>query len=124
MNNITISGRLTKDVKLENSKNGKKYIMNWLAVQRDKDNADFIKFVAWEHQAEYLSRYAKKGDKAVINGCMRVSQYETNGQKREDYSVLVRDIVLMSAKKDETKQEEITNNTPDNFDIDEDSLPF
>lgn len=124
MNNITISGRITKDIKLESSKGGKNYIMNWLAVQRDKDNADFIKFVAWEHQAEYLSRYAKKGDKAVINGCMRVSQYETNGQKREDYSVLVRDIVLMPSKKDE-KQNEIVEHQNDNTpDVNFSDLPF
>lgn len=125
MNNITISGRLTKDVKLETSKSGKNYIINWLAVQRDKENADFIKFQVWEHQAEYLSRNAKKGDKAVISGCMRVTPYESNGQKREDYSVLVRDVILMSAnRKEESKQEEVVDNSSIELNISPDDLPF
>lgn len=125
MNNITISGRITRDVKLGTSKSGKNYIINCLAVQRDKDTADFIKFIVWEHQAEYLSKYAKKGDKAVISGCMRVTPYESNGQKREDYSVLARDVILMSAnKKEESKQEEVVDNSNNDFEILESDLPF
>ena len=125
MNNVTISGRLTRDVKLGTSKSGKNYIINWLAVQRDKDTADFIKFIVWEHQAEYLSKYAKKGDKAVISGSLQVSQYESNGQKKEDYSVLARDVILMSAnKKEESKQEEVVDNSSNDFEILESDLPF
>lgn len=125
MNNITISGRLTKEVELKKTNNNKQYVMNTLAVYRDKENTDFIKFMVWEHQAEYLSRNAKKGDMAVISGSLQVSQYESNGQKREDYRVVAKDIVLMPTnKKEESKQEEVVNNSSVEFMIDEDSLPF
>lgn len=125
MNNITISGRLTKEVELKKTPNNKQYIINTLAVYRDKENTDFIKFVVWEHQAEYLSRNAKKGDMAVVSGSMQVHKYETNGEKREDYRVLTKDVVLMTtSKKEESKQEEAVNKSSNDFEILEEDLPF
>ena len=79
--------------------------------------------MAWNHQAEYLSRYAQKGDKAVISGSLQVHKYESNGQKREDYRVVVNSIELMSNKK-ESKQEEVVENQVQDFDITESDLPF
>ena len=125
MNNITISGRLTKEVELKKTNNNKQYVKNTLAVYRDKENTDFIKFMVWEHQAEYLSRNAKKGDMAVISGSLQVSQYESNGQKREDYRVVAKDIVLMPTnKKEEPKQEEVVDNSGGGYEILESDLPF
>ncbi len=123
MNNITISGRLTDNIELKKTNNDKQYAINTLAVRRDEKTTDFIKFVAWNHQAEYLSRYAQKGDKAVISGSLQVNKYETNGQKREDYRVVVNSIELMSNKK-EFKQEEVVNNSSNDFEILESDLPF
>lgn len=125
MNNITISGRLTKEVELKKTNNNNQYVMNTLAVYRDKENTDFIKFMVWEHQAEYLSRNAKKGDMAVISGSLQVSQYESNGQKREDYRVVAKDIVLMPTnKKEEPKQEIVVNDCGGGYEIFDSDLPF
>lgn len=125
MNNITISGRLTREVELKKTNNNKQYIINTLAVYRDKENTDFIKFIVWEHQAEYLSRNAKKGDMAVISGSLQVSQYESNGQKREDYRVVAKDIVLMPTnKKEEPKQEIVVNDCGGGYEIFDSDLPF
>ena len=123
MNNITISGRLTDNIELKKTNNDKQYTINTLAVRRDEKTTDFIKFVAWNHQAEYLSRYAQKGDKAVISGSLQVNKYESNGQKREDYRVVVNSIELMSNKK-ESKQEEIVDNSNSDFEILDSDLPF
>lgn len=125
MNSITISGRLTKEVELKKTNNNKQYVMNTLAVYRDKENTDFIKFIVWEHQAEYLSRNTKKGDMAVISGSLQVSQYESNGQKREDYRVVAKDIVLMPTnKKEEPKQEVVVNDCGGGYEIFDSDLPF
>lgn len=124
MNNIMISGRITKEIELKKTNNDKKYVLNTLAVRRDEKNTDFIKFVVWNHQAEYLSKYGNKGDKAVISGSLQVSQYESNGQKREDYRVVVNSIELMSANKKESKQEEVVDNSSNDFNITDEDLPF
>lgn len=124
MNTITISGRITNLLELKKTNNDKKYVLNTLAVRRDEKNTDFIKFVVWNHQAEYLSKYGNKGDKAVISGSLQVSQYESNGQKREDYRVVANSIELMSANKKESKQEEVVENQVQDFNITEDDLPF
>lgn len=123
MNNITISGRITNNLELKKTNNDKQYITNTLAVRRDEKTTDFIKFVVWNHQAEYLSKYGNKGDKAVISGSLQVNKYETNGQQREDYRVVVNSIELMSNKK-ESKQEEVVNNQVEDFNVTEDDLPF
>lgn len=124
MNTITISGRITNQLELKKTNNDKKYVLNTLAVRRDEKNTDFIKFVVWNHQAEYLSKYGNKGDKAVISGSLQVSQYESNGQKREDYKVVANSIELMSANKKESKQEEVVNSSSSDFEILESDLPF
>lgn len=124
MNTITISGRITNPLELKKTNNDKKYVLNTLAVRRDEKNTDFIKFVVWNHQAEYLSKYGNKGDKAVISGSLQVSQYESNGQKREDYRVVVNSIELMSANKKESKQEEVVENSSNDFNITDEDLPF
>lgn len=123
MNTITISGRITNNLELKKTNNNKQYTINTLAVRRDEKTTDFIKFVAWNHQAEYLSKYGNKGDKAVISGSLQVNKYESNGQQREDYRVVVNSIELMSNKK-ESKQEEVVENSSNDFEISDSDLPF
>lgn len=142
MNLICIDGRLTKDPTIEEVGNNKKKVARFsIACQRDKDNSDFINCVAWENNAEFLTKYFKKGDGINISGELRVDNY-TNKDGNNVYMtyVLVRQSGFPLQKPKEQGQaapenikiddSKIQNTNFDQWDagkdikIDPDELPF
>ena len=80
MNNIILIGRLTKDPELKYTNNGKGNTRFTLAVQRNKDETDFINCVAWEKTAENIAEYFKKGSQIAVQGAIRTGNYEKDGR--------------------------------------------
>jgi single stranded DNA-binding protein (ssb) len=86
MNKVSLIGRLTKDVELRYTQNGVACVMFTLAVDRQfKDNqgnrvCDFISCVAWRTQAEFLSKYAGKGNIIALSGSIQTRQFQDQSQ--------------------------------------------
>ena len=73
MNKVFLVGRITRDPELRNTANGHPYVFFTIAVNRlPQQNgervADFISCVAWNRQAENLSRFIRKGGLVGIDG--------------------------------------------------------
>ncbi|WP_460988879.1 single-stranded DNA-binding protein, partial [Staphylococcus aureus] len=66
---------------------GKAYANFTLAVQKTKDEAEFIDCMAWEKTAETIAEYCRKGNRILINGKIVTSTYESNGEKRKSVKV-------------------------------------
>lgn len=137
MNNVSLIGRITKDIELRKSTSGKSVTSFTLAVQRDKENADFINCVAWNGTADLLCRYAKKGHRIGLNGRIQTRKYEDNtGHKVYITEVIANSIELLEKK--ETNNQDGQNNGyrsdvqsayerdfgSDTLDIATDDLPF
>lgn len=89
LNHIVIMGRLTRDPELRYTKNNKPVTSFRLAVDRDfgeKDGVrptDFIDVVAWQHTADFVSKYFFKGTMAVVSGRLQMREYtDRNGVER------------------------------------------
>ena len=85
MNNVSLIGRLTKDVEERRTQSGTPVVSFTLAVNRRKkdDGADFIKCIARDKAAETIAKYVHKGDKLYIEGKIRSRSYDDqNGIKR------------------------------------------
>lgn len=71
MNNVQLSGRLTKDPDVRTTTGGKKYARITVAVSRNhktaSQQADFINCVAWDKLADILEKYFQKGKGIVIS---------------------------------------------------------
>lgn len=76
MNNVILTGRMTKDPELKYTSGGKANARFTLAVQRTKDEADFVNCVAWEKTAETIAEYFKKGSPILVQGSIRSGSYE------------------------------------------------
>lgn len=76
MNNVIFLGRITKDPELKRTAGGKSYCRFTLAVDKDKDTADFIPCVCWEDNANNLCKYVQKGRKLLVSGKMQSGSYE------------------------------------------------
>ena len=82
MNRIVLSGNVCKDIELRSTTSGVEAVSNTIAVKRNYKNAngeydtDFINFVAYKNNAEYLNKYVRKGAKILIEGRINTRNYE------------------------------------------------
>ena len=127
MNNVSLVGRLTKNVDLRKTNSGKDVASCTIAVQRDKETADFIPFVVWDSNATYLAKYAEKGTRIAITGSLQSREYESNGKKQYVLEVVGR-VEILFDKKEDNNAPAVERNKPSNndisFEISEDDLPF
>lgn len=83
MNVVVLLGRLTRDPELRYTPQGRAVLNFSLAVQRNKDDADFINCVAWEKTAEAIAGSLAKGSQCCIQGRLQTRSYDAqDGTKR------------------------------------------
>ena len=109
MNQCILTGRLTKDVEIRYF-NDKANALFTLAVDSGYKDAsgnpqvDFISCQAWNGQAEFLSKYCKKGDKLLISGRISVRNYQAQDGTTRFITEVVVDRVESLQPKEATQQ--------------------
>lgn len=98
MNQVIISGRLTKKPDLRTTESRKKVVSGSVAVQRNKDTADFIDFVAWESDAERLETYADKGSRVIMAGELQTRTYEKGDKQIKATELFVKKVEIIDFK--------------------------
>lgn len=105
INRVTISGNLTRDPELRSTASGMAVLSFGVAVNERRknqqtgeweDHPNFVDCTMFGARAESLSRYLSKGTKVSIDGKLRWSQWEREGQKRSKLEVIVEEIEFMS----------------------------
>ena len=81
MNNVTLTGRLTRDPETRWTTEGMAITTFTLAVDRTKKKdgskeADFIRIVSFGRQAELAGQYLAKGRKCAVLGRIQTGKYE------------------------------------------------
>ena len=122
MNVVMLMGRMTRDPELKYTSGGKAYANFTLAVQKTKDDAEFIDCVAWEKTAETIAEYFRKGRKILLQGRLNVSSYEQNGEKRKSTKVVVNSFEFVESSGSSNKP--VHNDTYENDDDTDDNEDF
>ncbi|MCT3322428.1 single-stranded DNA-binding protein [Lactobacillus johnsonii] len=75
MNDIKLLGRLAQKPEVKKSQAGHQYAWFTVAVPRknDKDQADFIRCVAFGKLAAAMEKYCSKGRQVLVQGRLQVS---------------------------------------------------
>jgi single-strand DNA-binding protein len=81
LNRVVLVGRLTADPSLRYTKNGKAVAVFTIAVNRNKEQTDFIRITAFNKTAENVANYLQKGSLVAIDGTIVTGSYEKNGQR-------------------------------------------
>jgi single-strand DNA-binding protein len=81
MNKVFLIGRLVKEADLRYTKNGKAVALFTIAVNRNKEQADFIRITAFGKTAENTANYTSKGSLVAVEGTIVTGSYEKNGQR-------------------------------------------
>lgn len=121
INLVVLGGRMTSDADVRKTNSGISVCNFSIAVQKNKDSADFIRCVAWDKQAEIMG-YSKKGDYIEVQGKLETSSYEKDGRRIEATTVRAVYISRVQSKKVEVDPfTEMPLKTPE---IDPEELPF
>ena len=107
INRVTISGNLTRDAELRQTQGGTSVLSIPVAVNDRRrnpqtneweDHANFVDCVLFGRRADALAPKLRKGQKVAIEGKLRYSSWERDGQRRSKLEVMVDEDELMSPK--------------------------
>ena len=104
INSVVLVGRLTRDAQLRYSSSGSGFLSFTIAVNRSKRNADgswgdeasFIDCIYFGQNSQSISQYLVKGKQVAVQGELRQSKWETDGQQRSKLDVVVNTLSLLS----------------------------
>ena len=107
MNKVMLIGRLTKDPDIRYANNDDQTCIAryTLAVQRNKDEADFISCVAFGGSGEFAEKYLRQGMKIGIVGHIQTGSYEKDKKKVYTTDVVVESHEFCESKKDDEPEE-------------------
>jgi len=87
-NRVFLFGNLTRDPETRHTQSGAQVTNFTIAVNErrsGKDETLFIKVETWNKTAELVSQYLKKGAGVLVEGRLKVEEYDSrDGQKRRD----------------------------------------
>lgn len=83
MNNIKILGRLTNAPEHKTATNGRSYAFFTVATprQNNRDEADFIRCVAFDKLADAIAQHCGKGRQVLLDGRLEVSVNDNGNDK-------------------------------------------
>ena len=98
INRVMISGNLTRDAELRSTQSGMSMLGMGVAVNDRRKNQktgewedwpNFVDCTMFGTRAEKLQPYLTKGTKVSIEGKLRYSSWERDGQRRSKLEVIV-----------------------------------
>lgn len=107
INRVNISGNLTRDPELRATAGGTQVLSFGVAVNDRRRNPqtgewedypNFVDCTMFGTRAEAVSRILRKGLKVAIEGKLRYSSWERDGQRRSKLEVIVDEIEFMSSR--------------------------
>ena len=147
VNRVVLVGRITRDPETQTTNTGVPYVRFSVACNRPFKNeqgervADFINCIAWRQQADFLTRFVRKGNQIAVEGRIQTNNYtDANGNSRQAFDILVETVSnLEPASKNDGYQPQPpfgngfqpvsqnsfqSGNQSVEFEVSEDDLPF
>ena len=120
INRVLVAGNLTRDPELRATQSGSQVLSFGIAVNDRRKNPqtgewedypNFVDCTMFGTRAEKLANYIAKGSKVAIEGKLRYSSWERDGERRSKLEVIVDEIEFMS-RRDEQGGDVISTPTP------------
>lgn len=131
INNVIISGHLTRDVELRYTQKGTPVAKIPIAFNRNyKDSSgewqqesSFIDVVAWSRIAEQSADYLSKGSPVLVQGYLKTRTYETKDNIKRKVTEIIARRVNFLEKSDTTSSDNQDYEEPEATTTD-DEVPF
>jgi len=108
-NKVILMGNMTRDVDLRYTPGGTAVTDMGVAVNEKRKNAEgnlvedttFVDVTLWGRNAEVAAEYLGKGSPVLIEGRLKLDQWETDdGQKRQKLKVVCERMQMVGPKRD------------------------
>ena len=107
-NRVVLMGNFTRDVEVKHIQSGTAVATVGLAVNEKRKGSDgswiedvtFVDLTLWGRTAEVAGEYLGKGSPVLIEGRLKLDQWEKDGQKRSKLGVVVEKLQMLGGKKD------------------------
>jgi len=146
-NKIILAGNLTRDIEIRYTQGGSAIGNTSIATTRkfksqsgeQKEETLFVDLTFFGRTAEIANQYLRKGSKVLVDGRLKLDQWEDNqsGAKRSKHSVTVENLQMLGSKDDAQHQDAPQQAQPQSqysqptqasnipeIDIDSDNIPF
>lgn len=152
MNNVCITGRITKDIELRATASGLSAVSMFIAVNNGNNQdgeerpADFPKVYVYDKQAENVNKYCHKGSKVAVVGRIKTRTWDKeDGTKGYETYISANQVIFLDNKQSEgagipdpdyvpSQEENVESNTEvendpfkdfgDSVEISDEDLPF
>lgn len=127
LNLATIQGRLTRDPELRYTQGNKPVCRFTLAsseTYKDTERTFFIDCVAWAGTAEFIARYFRKGQQALVHGRLGTDSWTDSDGARRSKTILTADRVYFCGTRAATEQPMPAAQSEDSPLSEDDQLPF
>lgn len=107
INRVCVTGNLTRDPELRATQSGSQVLSFGIAVNDRRKNQqtgewedypNFVDCTMFGTRAEKIANYLAKGSKVAIEGKLRYSSWEKDGERRSKLEVIVDEIEFMSCR--------------------------
>jgi single-strand DNA-binding protein len=107
-NKVILMGNLTRDPELRVTANGNSICKLGLATSRvyttkdgeRREETTFVDIDAFGKQAEVINKYMRKGRPIMVEGRLKLDQWESDGQKRSKLSVVLETFQFLGSRED------------------------
>ena len=135
VDNLSISGNLTADPKVEETPTGTMMAKFSIATNRyyGKDWVSFFNCVAWGNTAKVVGDYCRKGSKVHLTGEIKQDRWDKDGSNKSAVIIIVKEVVF-GAKREQSSTDQKPENPLDGKEddtqghfkdlVDPDDIPF
>lgn len=109
LNKVILMGNITADPEVKMTAQGTSVCSFSLAVNRKfakqgEQSVDYINICAWRNSAEFVGKYAKKGNSLVVCGSLQTRNY-TNSQGQKVYitEVVADEVSFVNSRESSTE---------------------
>lgn len=85
VNSVILQARLVADPELKYTQSNVANLectVAWSEKYKETETKLFLRCKAWRHNAEFITRYFRKGQEILIEGHMVTEQWEVDGEKK------------------------------------------
>ncbi len=111
-NKVILCGNITRDLELRYTAGGTAVVDVGLAVnnrvKKGEDWVDepmFIDVTLFGKRAETIAEYCGKGSPLLVEGRLKLEQWETDGQKRSKHVIVADSVEMLASRKDKEQEE-------------------
>lgn len=110
MNNVSLTGRIARDLALRKSSTGKSFTFFTVAVNSIQNQTDYIPCIAWNKVAENMCNYLVKGSLVSVSGRLSTRKSTYEGKDQFITEVVANSVTFLDNRKKEKESEALNSN--------------